>query len=406
MHSCSILLHLDRSASIVRRIHSDDGTCIRHSGRRRVQVTRVLKRFFLLPAFFACGGAPITPKQTPAHRLSSYVGDALVGAVARHDAAAIASYMQVPFSYGGLWFADPECARQFPTQAKLDRSRIPAFATCLAALPLHTSKRRHQLNNIEVLEYAPGIEVELQFATQDDHVSLTWLGYAGRRDASDALPTITEAAFEALRDGPLTIGLDDATRALLTTGAKDLGLQAEYAWLKICLDATGSITGVHAREITSYSAERVFVGAAQTWHFRPFEAGGQPMPVCAMTRVAYPGMTEPEVLPIELAPDEGDVARFAQRAVKRVSGDPMVTPNNDDKARLADAHVGKVVGSFKVCFDGTGEVQRVTSLKSTGLERYDAKITATVRGWKYKPVLRDGQPVGVCTAVTFIYTQS
>ena len=359
-----------------------------------------------LIALPACG-ASTTPKETrkPAHRLSSYVGDAFVSAVARHDAAAIASYMQVPFSYGGLWFADPDCARQFPTQAKLDRSRIPAFTTCLAALPLHTSSRRHQLNNIEVLEYAPGIEVELQFVTQDDHVSLTWLGYAGRRDGSDALPTITEAALEALRDGPLTIGLDDATRTKLAAGAKELGIGAEYAWLKICLDATGAVTGVHPREITSSFAEHAFVAAAHNWHFRPFEVRGQPMPVCAMTRVAYPGMTEPEVLPIELAPDEGDVARFAAKAVKRVSGEPMIVPNDDDKARLADAHVAKLIGSFKVCFDGTGQVQRVSVLKSTGLERYDAKITATVRGWRYRPVLRDDKPIDACTAVSFIYSQ-
>ena len=66
----------------------------------------------------------------------------------------------------------------------------------------------------------------------------------------------------------------------------------------------------------------------------------------------------------------------------------------------------KVVGSFKVCFDGTGKVHRVTVLKSTGLERYDAKITATVRGWKYRPVLRDDKPIDACTAVSFIYSQS
>jgi hypothetical protein len=367
-------------------------------------VTRAHEPAWILLGVLGCG-APTTPKAKPVHRLSSDVGEAVVAAVARHDAAAIASYMQVPFSYGGLWFADPDCARQFPTQTKVDQSHILAFATCLAALPLHTSHRRHQLNNIEVLEYAPGVEVELQFATRDDHVSLTWLGYSGRRDANDALPTITEAAFEALREGPPTIGLDETTREKLTAGAKALGIRAEYAWLKICLDGTGAVTGVHAREITSSFAEHAFVAAAQAWHFRPFEIGGQAMPVCAMTRVAYPGMTEPEVLPIELAPDEGDVARFAQGAVKRVSGEPQIIPNDDDKARMATARVAKVVGSFKVCFDAAGEVQRVAVLRSTGLDRYDAKILATVRGWRYRPVLRDDKPIDACTAVSFIYSQ-
>lgn len=44
-------------------------------------------------------------------------------------------------------------------------------------------------------------------------------------------------------------------------------------------------------------------------------------------------------------------------------------------------------------------------LKSTGLAGYDAKIIGALRQWKYSRYMIDDQPLPVCTAVTFIYSQ-
>ncbi len=363
----------------------------------------VMKKLILSCAVLvACGGSTREPALP---RLSTFVGEALVVAIAHHDLPAITASFQVPVSFGGLWFTDPECARQFPTQTKIQADRLPAFAQCIATLPLQSTGRRHQLGDIEVLEYPPGIEVEIQFVARGEHAWITWIGYAGRRDPKDALPTITGTALDGIRTGPATVAMDDTTRQMLDAGAKDLGLDAQYAWLKICLDTTGAVTGVHAREITSPLAERVFVDAARAWQFKPFQIGDQVLPVCAMERVSASQISDKEILPIELAPDEGDVPRIAPAGVKRISGEKMITPSDHDKTRIQLSGVERIVAAFKVCIDGNGAVQRVVTLRPSGLDSYDQKIEAGIRTWKYKPVLRDGKPIEACTAVTFIYSQ-
>ncbi len=224
----------------------------------------------------ACGGSP-KPLEPEQPLLKAVIGDALVKAIGTHDVATIASVLEAPLAFGGLWFTDAECARQFPTQTKIAADRISAFAACLATLPLQISPRGHTMPDIVVLEYEPGFEVELQYATQGEHAWVTWIGYAGRRDPKDALPTITGAALDHLRIGPAPLQLDATTQAALTADAREFELPFEYAWLKVCIDATGAVTGVHSREITSGAAEEAFSAAARTWSFHPFEVGRQPI---------------------------------------------------------------------------------------------------------------------------------
>ena len=46
-------------------------------------------------------------------------------------------------------------------------------------------------------------------------------------------------------------------------------------------------------------------------------------------------------------------------------------------------------------------------LKSSGVPDYDKLLVTTILGtWKYKPVLVNGRPVPICSAVTFIYKQT
>jgi hypothetical protein len=46
-------------------------------------------------------------------------------------------------------------------------------------------------------------------------------------------------------------------------------------------------------------------------------------------------------------------------------------------------------------------------MKSTGFPAYDETIMSRIRGeWRYRPFQVNGKPVAVCTAVTFIYSQT
>ena len=84
----------------------------------------------------------------------------------------------------------------------------------------------------------------------------------------------------------------------------------------------------------------------------------------------------------------------------RLHGDKAIAP--DDKSGLSGK---KLVGSFKLCLDETGQYESGVVLRSTGIANYDAKIVREMMTWAYQPFLIAGVAAPVCSAVTFIYTQ-
>lgn len=89
----------------------------------------------------------------------------------------------------------------------------------------------------------------------------------------------------------------------------------------------------------------------------------------------------------------------------RLTGNSLITPDDDTKKDIARSGKDKIVASFKFCVDTAGTVTTVTKLKSSGFPGYDAKLAAGIKTWTYKPYLVNGKLVAVCTAATFIYSQ-
>jgi len=85
----------------------------------------------------------------------------------------------------------------------------------------------------------------------------------------------------------------------------------------------------------------------------------------------------------------------------RLTGNPQIEPDPDD--RTPPAGQKSVVAAAKICVDASGKVSTVKLLKSSGRPNYDAKIEREVKSWTFRPVMGDGQPVDVCTVMTFIY---
>jgi hypothetical protein len=332
-------------------------------------------------------------------------GHALVAASGNVDA--IAKLLRGSVTNGGLWFSDPECVRQFPVAAKIDGERLGAFAKCLAELRFQPSLRHDPFIDVAVLTYAPGIEVEALIAHDTDGPRLDWIGYAGRRNLADALPTITSAVLESLRsagspDGPLD---PTASAALFEPRVRNA---VAYAWLKVCIDADGAVTSVHPREASSLSASRLFVATAMKWRFHPFVVGGHAIPACAMVDLAYPPARKEavETLPLpSMAADEPVIVPPKALEAHRISGSKLIVPDDDVKFALRKLGATRLVGSFKLCIDETGHVTHVTTIRSTKAPSYDQKITARLYSWVYAPYIDEGRPTPVCTAVTFIYTQ-
>lgn len=333
-------------------------------------------------------------------------GDSLVAAWT--DAASIRKLMRGEVTYAGMWFDDPECVRQFPAAAKIEGARLDAFASCLAGLHLQASKRHDYFVDVAVLSYAPGIEIEALVENDADGPRLGWIGYSGRHDLGDALPTITGEALEALRvagdrNGPV----DPAAMSELYELQGERKSYAQ-AWLKVCIDAEGTVTSVHAREATSLGASHAFTAAARTWHFRPFVVGNHGLPVCSLARLTYPPdqAASIETLPVpSTSADELVVVPPQAMEAHRIFGEKLIKPDEDVAKAIQQHGVAQLVGVFKLCIDETGHVTDVTMLRSTRARAYDAKIMRTMKTWVYSPFLNEGRAAPVCTAVTFIYTQ-
>lgn len=91
----------------------------------------------------------------------------------------------------------------------------------------------------------------------------------------------------------------------------------------------------------------------------------------------------------------------------RIAGEKAIVPDDMTKVEIQQAGKDKLVGSWKLCVTPTGAVSSVYQLKTTGFPRYDTKIETEMRtNWRYRPYLVNGKAVPVCTAVTFIYSQT
>lgn len=353
-------------------------------------------------ALLGCGPGLATRGKSdePAHATSAFLA-----AVNSRSVSDIEELFDERVMYAGLYFENVDCHLQFPAAGLIQPARRTAFAKCLATLELQEATRTDVLFGVSVLEYSPGIEIETVFRFIDRQPRLAWIGYSGRRDLRDGLPTITPAALEYLRidgDRKATPHPDHA-RAIEAENTA-LGVPYAYAWMKVCIDAEGSITGTHTREVSSPRAETAFREQILRWKFRPMRLGSRAIPACATLRLTHPETADPEELPLAF-PDIAGFIRVPPRQTKRIAGDITIVPNDEEKVLVQRSRVTTLVGAYRYCFDETGKVVDVTRLEPTGLLGYDRRLKEGITTWRFAPYMLDGKAVKVCTGVKFIYKQ-
>ncbi|HEY5921615.1 MAG TPA: hypothetical protein VIV11_08085 [Kofleriaceae bacterium] len=316
---------------------------------------------------------------------------------------------------GGLWFEDSKCAAQFGLPGEIQEAKLTEFARCLATLKLQPSERDDALGDVVVLQYGLGFEIEARVVLENRGPRLSWIGWESRRDAADNSPTITAAALEALRtsgdrNGPLDPAVASALELDPTPGS-----HAAFTWIKVCLDETGALRDVFMHETTSLKASTAFVDAARTWTFKPFAIQGRHVPVCSMVRMAYPPGRAPskETLPMPPPPSlsKKQTITFVEGSKhsliegRRIAGVKNIAPDDETKTEIQQSGLSRIIGKFRVCLGDTGRVESVLPMLSTGFAAYDRRIIGGIQAWAYSPYQVDGEPVPVCTAVTFIYSQ-
>jgi hypothetical protein len=359
-----------------------------------------MTRSFACLLLAACAGtATRDAAPRPTLDVTGAATRALVDAIARKDIDVVTNALAAPLQLGGLQFADPSCAR-FSSAGTIPAAQLRDFAACLVEMPLRASGRGRSAERVDIaiLEYEPGIEVEVELGFGANKAWVERIGYSAPHDA---LPTITGDALVALRDGPPAPVPDDA-RGKLDDALARTRLDQLFAWLEVCIDAEGRVSGVDTREVTTPELSEVFVDAARSWKLHPFTIAGRAVPVCTLARVAYPDRSSPvETIPPRL--DDARAPRMSPIALeaRRVAGDNRIGPDDDDKLAVQTSGVGQIAGSFEVCIEETGTVAHIATLRSTGVRGYDNKIRATIADtWRFRPLASP-----ICAVETFTYRQ-
>ena len=325
--------------------------------------------------------APRSPRHDPAtHFVTS-------------DASALAGMLVAPVELGGLWFADPDCRREFSAAKRVEEDQLRMLARCLASLHLERGLRSSSFPEVATLVYPPGIELEVAYIHDDeDSTRIRWIGYTGSGTASQALPTVTQAALEAHRRGS-----DMLDRGRLDRERAERKTRDAFAWLRVCVDTAGVVTSVSPRLASSVVAQRVFVDAARRWTFEPVRLGGQPQPVCAMMLVGYPRVPMDRGLPFPIPEREAALPVVPYEALG-----PLTNGNPDPYMpygawKYVVVHrIPEVKTPVLVCIDETGTVDDVALLRSSGFRAYDLNILEAMHGWRFAPYVVDDQPLRVC----------
>jgi len=330
---------------------------------------------------------------------------------AANTAARMRALLGTSVAYGGLWFRGPDCQREFIAPRTIGPDQLDAFARCLVTLHLRPSARKDALPDVVVYTDGEGFEIEAEFVIRD-RPQIAWIGFSGRHGLRDALPTITPGALARLRiGGGLDPALSPDAEAQLARARGQTGLDYSAAWVKLCIDGQGAVTGAHVRAVTSPVAARAFADAARAWKLRPFVLDGRALPVCALLRLYDPDVDapdgEPEELPWPMPADLHGVY-ISAKVLHRQSGNVFIGPPDRDKVGIATSHYHEttaLMAMFAFCIDDQGKVMVVRNLRPSGSRGWDEKILSAIRSWRYRPLMMDGVPHPACTTIKFIYTQ-
>lgn len=112
----------------------------------------------------------------------------------------------------------------------------------------------------------------------------------------------------------------------------------------------------------------------------------EPIPVAAMPMPAPPS----PMLPVEMAaPAPPSIVQGGDLGAQMIAGKPPRYPTESRRKR----EQGTVVLSLTVGLDGA--VETIAIAQSSGFHRLDDAARAAVKGWRWKPFLRSGQPMKV-----------
>ena len=194
--------------------------------------------------------------------------------------------------------------------------------------------------------------------------------------------------------GEKNIVPDDATRNEIGEAGKEK-LIGSY---KLCLARSGLVVSVTQLKGTGFPSydQKIMTTIRTQWRYRPFLVDGKPARVCTAVTFIY---SQHNVRP---SPSRNVPLQTVE--LMRIAGEKNIFPDDVTKTAIIESGTARVISSFKVCITSAGTIASVKQLKTTGFPAFDQKIMTTIGSqWRYRPIVIDGKPTNVCTAVTFIY---
>jgi hypothetical protein len=343
---------------------------------------------------------------------------ALAAAIAKRSVDAVVARLGSKVDLVAVRFSDDGCQQRFGGVQDAEARDAAALARCLIKLQL-AATRRVYLGKIPhaVMTGAPGLEYALDFDAGGKVIEIFSLAFSTPR------PAVSPGLLERFRKaGVASPPIDPAFVARYGTALDKTASVAE-AELMLCFDKTGKIevstATVHDEDVADAALARSLQARIADWKLDPIQIDGEPTPGCVWYKHYYPAARAPAFDVLRLAvpsppppppppsssPSPQTVAPGLLEGY-RISGDKHIVPDDATKVQIQQSGNEKIVTSYKLCLDPQGAVTSVTLLKSSGFPAYNAKIMSQMWQWRYRPYQVDGKDVPVCTAVTFIYTQS
>jgi len=124
-------------------------------------------------------------------------------------------------------------------------------------------------------------------------------------------------------------------------------------------------------------------------------------PPAAVTAAAEPAPQQspsPPGGPVQLSHSELEALREWPR--------PDLVPDDDDVQAMLRAGRPYVFAMARMCIDRAGAPAGVELVERSGVASYDAKLVATMRTWRYRPLTRDGVASEACAPVPVMYHPS
>jgi TonB family protein len=109
---------------------------------------------------------------------------------------------------------------------------------------------------------------------------------------------------------------------------------------------------------------------------------------------------KPEPVPVVKKPK---IVRPPDLEHMRISGETQVHPSEVDKMTMIRAGNPRTTAQFLLCIDERGAVASVKMQRSSGYADYDARLSAAIHAWRYRPYMVDNEAQPACSTVTFDY---